>query len=156
MSYTIIRDTREQQGWFFPEYQQCVGTEVGTLKTGDYAIKEFPDLLCIERKSSVPEIATNVVREKDRFLRELERMRPYTYKYIICEFSMDDLMNYPENLKIAEDKKKAIKTNGKFLIRTLLEMQMEYNFQLLFCGNSRNAFITAASIMKRVYEKHSE
>lgn len=155
MTYTVIRDTREQQGWSFHPYQQCIGMEVGTLKTGDYTIKEMPDLVCIERKASVIEIAQNVVKERDRFERELERMRDFPHKYIICEFSMSDIVSYPSNADIPPSIKKNIKVNGKYLIRVLLELQQEYGFQLLFCDNPNNAFITAASILKRVYEKNS-
>lgn len=154
MTYTILRDTREQQGWSFHPYQKCLGMEQATLKTGDYTIKEMPDMICIERKASVAEIANNIIKEKDRFTRELERMKEFPHKYIICEFSMEDIMKFPEGAGLPKSIKDRIKINGKFLIRVLLELQQEYGFQLLFCGNPTNAFIVAGSVMKRVYEKN--
>jgi hypothetical protein len=156
MTYTVIRDTREQQGWNFHPYQKCLGMELGTLKTGDYTIKEMPHLICIERKASVIEIAQNIVKDIDRFKRELERMREYPNRYVICEFSLTDVMNYPESANIPPSIKKNIKVNGKYLIRVLLELQQEYSFQLLFCDTPLNAFIVAGSIMKRIYEKNTK
>ena len=37
--YKVIKDTREQDGWFFSPYDKCSGMEVGTLNTGDYTRK---------------------------------------------------------------------------------------------------------------------
>jgi hypothetical protein len=39
-NYTVIKDTREQDGWFFSPYDKCDGMEVGTLHTGDYTLKK--------------------------------------------------------------------------------------------------------------------
>ena len=38
-NYTVIKDTREQDGWFFSEYDKCCGMEVTGLHTGDYTMK---------------------------------------------------------------------------------------------------------------------
>lgn len=62
--YTVIQDTREQKGWYFSEYDKCNGMEQGSLKTGDYTLKGFEDMVCIERKFSVEEIATNLGKKK--------------------------------------------------------------------------------------------
>jgi hypothetical protein len=43
IKFTVIRDSREQNGWTFLARARCQGTEVGTLKTGDYAIKGLED-----------------------------------------------------------------------------------------------------------------
>ena len=57
--FTVIRDTREKKGhgWWFDESSHCTGTEVKKLDVGDYSIKGREEIVCIERKESVSEIA---------------------------------------------------------------------------------------------------
>ena len=59
-NYTVIQDTREKEGWYFSEYDKCSGMESGTLKTGDYTLRGFEELVCIERKASTSEISQNL------------------------------------------------------------------------------------------------
>ena len=73
-NYTVIKDTREQDGWIFAPYDRCEGMEVDTLHTGDYTLKGFEDIVCVERKASVSEIATNLGKKKKAFYNEMERM----------------------------------------------------------------------------------
>lgn len=153
--YTIIKDTREQHGWFFPQKDKCTGMEIGTLKTGDYGLKEFPDSVCIERKASPSEVATNFIKERTRFVKELERMQSFAHRYIICEFTMEELITYPRSMPTNNYVKSKIRVTGPYLLKVILEDQMKYNFQFLLCGSPYNAFFTASSIMKRIYETNS-
>lgn len=90
---TIIRDTREKDGWNFeseekkPGKVRVVGTQISTLSTGDYSILGFEDQFLIERKNSILELFGNYtpVEHKQRFERELERMKNVKYKYLIIE-----------------------------------------------------------------------
>ena len=65
--YKVIKDTREQNGWFFTPYEKCSGMEVKTLHTGDYTLEGFEDVVCIERKGCVAEIAMNLGKKKNTF-----------------------------------------------------------------------------------------
>lgn len=104
-SYTVIRDTREQQGYFFKKFNTCNGTVQRKLETGDYSILGMEDKVCIERKASVSEIALNLGKGKYAFYNEVERMREYEHKFIVCEFSMEDVMKFPEGAKIPKELK---------------------------------------------------
>ena len=53
--FTIIIDTREQQPWTFEHYT----TANRKLDTGDYSVEGLENLLAIERKKSINEIANN-------------------------------------------------------------------------------------------------
>ena len=96
--YTVIKDTREQDGWFFSPYDRCSGMEVSTMKTGDYTIKGYEDLVCVERKGSVTEIATNLGKKKKAFQAEMERMKEFDFRFILLEFSASDVLEYPFSL----------------------------------------------------------
>ena len=102
--FTIIKDTREQDGYSFAasssRYHTCNGMVSRKLDTGDYSIEGLEDKLCIERKASVVEFANNVGHDQVRFLKEIERMKDFPYKFLVFEFSLTDLMNFPEGSSI--------------------------------------------------------
>ncbi len=150
-SYTILKDTREQDGWKFDPYQKCLGMEMAALKTGDYIIKELPNKVCIERKASVEELAMNLGSDLERFEKELVRMQEFEHKYIIIECSIDKIIKYPVGSRAPKD---IVKLSGKYLIRKLLELQLKYGFHFICCDNKYSAFIVAASILKRVFEEN--
>jgi len=148
--YTVIRDTREQTGWIFKSTQHCEGTEVAGLKTGDYTIKGCEDILCVERKGSIAEFANNLVKDWDRFCRELDRMESYTYSFIVLEFSMADLIDYPRSADLPQKIKKKIVVTGSLLLKRLIEIQTKYHTKILFCGDRGQDVVTA--IFKNVQQ----
>lgn len=151
-TYKVIKDTREQDGWFFSPYDQCNGMEIGTLSTGDYTMRGFEDVVCIERKGCVSEIAGNLGKKKNAFNAEMERMKDYAFSFVICEFSMEDLLNYPNGSNVPYKLRSQVKVTGKYLLKCLLEFQIWYNTKVLFCDNKKNAFLTCNSIFKRLNE----
>ena len=70
----IIVDTREQQPWSF-DFNEIA---VAKLDTGDYSVAGLEEILCIERKKSVSEIANNIVdkRPKAETLAKITIARP--------------------------------------------------------------------------------
>ena len=102
-NYKVIKDTREQDGWFFSEYDKCDGMEIDTLHTGDYTLMGFEEVVCVERKASVSEIATNLGKKKKAFYSEIERMKDFSFRFLLLEFSASDVINYPISLLSEED-----------------------------------------------------
>ncbi len=151
-NYTVIKDTREKEGYFFKPYDKCDGMVVETMKTGDYTLKGLEDVLCIERKASTAEISMNLGRKKKPFQAEMERMKDFDHSFIVCEFSMDDLINFPKNSGIPSGKQKFVKITGKYMLKTLIEFQLWYDTKILFCDNKHNAFLVTNSIFKRMNE----
>lgn len=80
-------DTREKTPWAFPE---GVETVVGTVHQGDYAV-DGDNCFAIERKS-LSDFRNTVVREWDRFCRELHRMDlcGFASKVVIVEGDFAD------------------------------------------------------------------
>jgi len=155
-NYTVIKDTREKEGYFFKKYDKCSGMVVETMKTGDYTIKGLEDVLCIERKASVEEIANNLGKKKSAFLSEMERMQEFKYPFMVLEFSMEDLLKFPENSKIPKNKLRQVRITGKYLLKSLVEFQLWYNTKIIFCGNKYNSFLVTNSICKRANEMAHE
>jgi ERCC4-type nuclease len=152
--YLVIVDTREKTGYSFREYDTCRGMIKRKLDTGDYSIDGLEDIICIERKACVEEIANNIIDTSKRFDREIARMETYKHKYLICEFSMVDIINFPNGTGLPADIKKNTKITGKFLLKRLMEYQINHGVSVIFCGNKENAFYFVASLLKRLSEKY--
>jgi len=146
--YTIIIDTREQQPWTFDNHI----TANQKLDTGDYSIQGLEHLLAIERKKSVAEIANNI--SEKRFVDVLERLSKIPYKFILLEFSLDDVYNFPIGSDIPKKLWPKLKISPKYLLKYLTEIQLNYGIHVIYCGDKSNAEKMAESIMKRVNEKH--
>jgi ERCC4-type nuclease len=155
-NYTVIKDTREQNGWFFSPYDKCDGMEIGTLHTGDYTLKGYEEVVCVERKASVSEIAMNLGRKKKPFQEEMERMKQFPFSFLILEFSMDDLLKYPEGSRVPVNSRSKVKVTGKYLLKCLIEFQIWYDTKILFCDNKQDAFLVTNSIFKRLMELFNE
>ena len=151
--YEIIRDTREQQGWDFESYDKCKGIIRQKLDTGDYTVKGLESVLCIERKASTREISLNLGKERSRFVAEIERMSEFRWAYIVCEFSINDLMAFPENSGIPKRRWKYLRLNGKFMWKTLCEFEEKYNVKTLFCGDRIKAEEKVTDIFEEVLER---
>lgn len=153
--FTVVKDTREQDGYFFSEFNTCAGMVEEKLDTGDYSIKGMEDKICIERKGCVEELAVNLGQKKHAFLAEIERMNSFPHKFIVLEFSLEDLIKFPDETRIPVKNKASLKITGKYMLKCLFEFQLYNNVQILFCGNKYNAFLAVSSILKRVNEMYT-
>ena len=149
--FTVIRDTREQNGWFFKESDYCSGMVDRKLDTGDYSIEGLEDILCIERKASTAEIANNFVDK--RFDRELERMTDFEFRFLLLEFSLEDVRAFPVGSDIPKKTWSKLRVSGNFLMKKITEIQTHYGVHVVPCGDKLSAWHMASSIMKRIYEK---
>lgn len=69
---TIIRDTREQDGFTFPNFR----VEDYGLSVGDYSVKFLTEHIRIERKS-LPDLISSLTQGRDRFQREMTLIRAF-------------------------------------------------------------------------------
>lgn len=168
--YTVIKDTREQQGYYFAPYDVCAGMVDRKLDTGDYTIDGLEGNVCIERKASPEELAINLGQKKHAFLKEIERMKDFKHKYLILEFSAEDLMKFPQESRIPKDRlpdknktesnnekkeKRKVIITGKYMMKCLMEFQLYDDIHVLFCGDKHNAFLTLSSLFKRIHEMYT-
>lgn len=77
---TIIIDTREQTPLTFPN----TPTTAGTLTTGDYSVLGLEHIIAVERKS-LDDLLACCGRERNRFKRELQRLRAYRFRLLVIE-----------------------------------------------------------------------
>ncbi|HRE04222.1 MAG TPA: ERCC4 domain-containing protein [Opitutaceae bacterium] len=75
----IIVDTREQAPLIFTR----LSSRTGTLITGDYSFAGAEERFAVERKSIADLVACCVGDNRDRFFRELHRLRGFLFKRLL-------------------------------------------------------------------------
>ncbi len=134
-SYLVAKDTREQKGWTFhphnPECRppRCKGMVTQTLKTGDYSLVGYTDILAIERKADFSELWGNYnSKKRPAFEAEMERMSKMKYAYIIIESLLT-----PDIMELSPPQfTKGVP--GKSMIRWLMFLSAKYNVQIIPAG----------------------
>ena len=102
----IVVDTREQTPWFSTLPDQPThefDTVCETLPTGDYTLEGLRHLILIERKS-LPDLVCCVGRDRDRFARELSRLRDTTlHPWLFIEGNVEEVARreYPGHVRPA-------------------------------------------------------
>ena len=66
-------------------------------------------------------------------------MSNFRWAYIVCEFSIDDIMSFPENSGIPKKRWQYMRMNGKFIWRRVRELEEKYNVVFLFCETKVDA-----------------
>ena len=83
---TVIQDSREQD----PLDLAPMPVEVAGLASGDYVLAAAPDVAVIERKS-IADLLGCIGRGRERFERELQRLRAFPCRVVLVEGHYPDL-----------------------------------------------------------------
>lgn len=150
----IIQDTREQIPFNFSFYPECEEVIVKCLKTGDYSLVGYEDKVYIERKRSTSELAINLGTDKVRFFKELERMEKVKWKFVICEFSIDDILSFPKNSTIPRNRWATLKFTGKAIYTLMKQAESKFGVKFIFCDNPQEAAEEVINIFKKVEEHY--
>lgn len=75
----VIIDTREQTPLVFTR----LPSRTGTLQSGDYSFAGAEELFAVERKSIADLVACCIGDNRDRFFRELHRLRGFHFKRLL-------------------------------------------------------------------------
>jgi hypothetical protein len=152
VKYKVLRDNREQKGWEFPVTANCEGTTEVKLPTGDYTIEGFEKILTIERKGTTGELARNIVEK--RFENELVRMEAFPHGFIVLEFTIEDILDFPRNSGIPVKQWPNLKINPWFILKRIVDFDMTYKSKIILAGTKGRE--VAASIFKRVVERYGQ
>jgi hypothetical protein len=150
MTFTVIRDTREKIGWWDFKFIADCDQISKAVKTGDYTLVGYEDQLAVERKRTVLEIARNLGHKYQQFKAELIRMQDFKYRYIICEFSLIHLLDYPANCGLKQSARAQIKKDGRALLKQIQTIETKYNVPFIFCNDKTHAMQTALEIFNNV------
>lgn len=162
--FTILVDTREQSPFSFHGFTEqttktrnkqrikvthdlVVKTCAATLQTGDYSIDGIQSQITIERKS-LSDLVGTLTADRERFVRELERMSDEDYKFtaVIVEASWPMLLH-------SNEYRMAIK---KSVTRSVIAFQQRYRTQWMFAGSRREAERWTLRACERYWEDLTE
>ena len=118
----IIVDSREQAPFSFAGYP--VEVAQGALATGDYSLAGFADRVAVERKS-LGDLIGCLTHDRDRFTRELERLRGYASAALLIEAPFS---------AIAQGRYRSRMDAGA-AVQSLLSIMEHYRMPLLFADN---------------------
>lgn len=144
MSYTVIRDTREQpnHGWNWDQTEECDGTITRTLATGDYSLEGLEHIFTIDRKGTVGEFYSNLWQR--RFEAELQRMDTFEYACILLEFELSDILTWPFSSKIPKARQKLLKFDATDFLSRFMFIRLKYPYvDFVFAGAGGKPFVTA-------------
>lgn len=86
---TIVIDTREQEPLVF----ERLAVAGGTLYAGDYSVSGGEHLFSVERKS-IADLVGSVTSGRERFERELVRLRGYRFKRLLIVGTVGEIMRH--------------------------------------------------------------
>lgn len=118
----IIVDTREQNPYHFKGYP--VEITAGTLNAGDYSIPGFEADIAIERKE-LGDLMGCLTHDRDRFTRELERLRGYDSAALLIEAPFKAISGGQYRNRITP----------KAAVQSLFSIMQNYRMPVLFADN---------------------
>ena len=119
--FTVVIDTREQTPFRFPSTAKTV---TGTLVTGDYSIEGLEEQVAIERKSLDDLVGCCVGDNRDRFKRELKRLRAFACTAVVIEGDVGDVYSGNFHSKI----------NANSVMMSVSKWMVSYRVPFIFAG----------------------
>jgi ERCC4-type nuclease len=128
---TIVIDSREQAPLVF----RNLASGPGCLTSGDYSFTGGEDLFSIERKSVADLVACCAGSNRERFERELHRLRGYRFKRLLIVGTRAEIERgeYRSNIK------------PQSVLHTLSAFEARYDCPVVFCPDPTAAALQVES-----------
>lgn len=160
--FTIISDQQEKhpftfQNFFVPrkrkgqivEVPLLIDVEVRHLKTGDYAIDGWEDRVTVERKS-LEDLYQTLSWGRERFHREMQRMRAMDIAWVVVETDWQYILNPPKKMT-----GEAQGMDPSAVYHTILSWQSRYpNVHWVLCTHRRFAEQTTFHLLNHYWRLH--
>jgi len=139
----VLVDTREQTPLSFPS--DAVEARPATLTAGDYSMPGLTELCGIERKS-LADLLACIGPERDRFKRELLRLRSYRCKAVVVEASFADIHAGAYRSAIAP----------AAVIGSLMSWQTRYGVPFVLAGDHAGAAVVVLALLRTYRQQVAE
>ena len=140
--FTIIQDTREQTPF---KFSPGIPVELSKLDTGDYSMKNLTDLVTIERKS-VQDLVGCIGKGRERFERELKRMRGYRYRAVVIEGTLQKLSGGNWRGKILP----------QHVLGSIASWRIKYGIDFIYAGNADLAAQETERLLRKFHDYCSD
>lgn len=135
--FKIIRDSREKRG-----FDLDGPTRVAGLKTCDYSLEGYEDMVGLERKS-MDDLIACLGKQRDRFERELVRARDFQYSAVIVEGTFADLASGRYTSRL----------HPNSAVESISAFEVRYKIPFLFCGTQALAARKCESLLRKFYRE---
>ncbi len=122
-NFTIIIDTREQEGYSF----SCPSVKK-KLDAGDYSIEGFEDRVAVERKS-LEDFVNTMIRGRKRFYKELRSLQDYEHACVVVEGNLRDLLTGRYHSG----------AHPNALLASAVAITINFGIPVFFCGDRQSA-----------------
>jgi DNA excision repair protein ERCC-4 len=126
----IAVDSREQERLHFTRLE----SRVVSLVTADYGLLACPHAVAIERKS-IQDLVASVSSDRDRFERELMRMKAYPFRRLIIVGSRGEIEMGRYRSKMAP----------KAVLHTLSAFEVRYDLPICYFSDAPSAALQVES-----------
>ncbi len=137
---TFLIDTREQQPFEFD--LETVDVKRRALTAGDYSLDGFADQVTIERKS-LPDYVQSVIKQRDRFMKEVNKLSAIPHSCIVVEGDLSDIMG----------KRYRSGAHPNSVLGATLSLMIDHRIPVCFCSDRQLARTFTEMFLKRVYRK---
>ena len=142
---TYVIDTREQKPYEFTN-SESVSTVHRKLDAGDYSAVGYENVVAVERKS-LDDFAQTVIRDWDRFHRELKKLQTYKAACIVVEASIKDIVKNRYRVNAVPNS----------VIGRAMSICVDYNIPLYFLNNRAEcSFFVEHWIGRQVFKIEKE
>ncbi len=134
---TILVDSREQLPYSFDRFEN-VSVVTAALNAADYSVPGGEHLAAIERKS-VNDLIGCLCQGRERFERELHRLRPYHLKAVVVECSLEDISRgrYTSNM------------TPQSALQSIFAMQVRYSVPFIWAGSRRGGEYVVHGLLEK-------
>lgn len=128
----IAIDSREKRPYKFESLSKVV-----SLKTGDYSIVGFENIIAIERKSKA-DLFMSFGKNRERFERECKRLSEIRYAGIVVESTWGNLSRPPRYSKM----------NPLAVKNSLISWSLKYNLHVWMAGDRKGGEEIVENLLK--------
>ncbi|MGO9019174.1 MAG: ERCC4 domain-containing protein [Syntrophobacteraceae bacterium] len=134
----LLIDTREQLPFSFSRFPG-VEVERAALPVGDYSLAGFEDRIAIERKELNDLISCLMNGNRERFERELAKLRFYDLAAVVIEGSLDDVSKgrYRSEMK------------SHAALQSIFAFQVRYRIPFVWAGSRAGGEYVVFSLLEK-------
>jgi ERCC4-type nuclease len=122
--FVLLQDTREQRP-LFTRIPKGLTIQSATLKFGDYSIRGFENVFCVERKAS--DIYSYVSSEREKTVQKMKDFSKMKFVGLVIEGREIDLYQFQQHTKVHPEVVRA----------ALVSFEVRYGIHL-FIGNKES------------------
>lgn len=132
-------DTREQLPLTFSDR---VVTERRALPAGDYSVAGAEARIAVERKG-IDDFVSSVIRDRPRFLRELDKLRGYQAACVVVETGLPEILDHQYRSGV----------HPNAVLGAAIAIVVDYGIPVVFCGDRFAASRFTEGFLLRAYRK---